>query len=212
MKKTPMDPGFECLPDYLDKARQETLRDVIMTVAARAPLFRPTMPRSGRPFSVLMTSAGPFGWVSDRSGYRYTRTHPQTGEPWPPIPEPIVELWREIGGYPAPPECCLINFYAAGTRMGLHQDRDEDDFTAPVLSVSLGDTAVFRIGGPSRRGPTRSMKLRSGDIVILRGPDRLAFHGIDRVLAGSSRLLPEGGRYNITLRRVTRPDPTGCKD
>jgi alkylated DNA repair protein (DNA oxidative demethylase) len=163
------------------------------------------MPKSGRPFSVAMTNAGRFGWVSDRAGYRYAERHPGTGRPWPPIPAEILDLWREVTGYPAAPECCLVNYYAPDARMGLHQDRDEADFAAPVLSVSLGDSAVFRVGGRTRRGPTRSMTLHSGDIVVLGGEARLAFHGIDRVLGGSSRLLTRGGRINLTLRRVTRP-------
>ena len=211
MQKTPSSSDLHYLPGYLDRSRQIEFCDIIAAIVARAPLFRPTMPRSGRPFSVLMTNAGPFGWLSDRNGYRYTKTHPQTGEPWPTIATPLMELWREIAEYPAPPECCLINYYATGARMGLHQDRDEEDLAAPVVSVSLGDSAVFRIGGTSRRGKTRSLKLRSGDIVVLRGADRLAFHGVDRVLGGSSRLIPGGGRYNITLRRVTSPDAPGRK-
>jgi alkylated DNA repair protein (DNA oxidative demethylase) len=197
--------GFCYLPDHLDKARQTHLASIVEDLIAAAPLFPPTMPKSGRPFSVAMTNAGRFGWVSDRAGYRYAERHPGTGRPWPPIPAEILDLWREVTGYPAAPECCLVNYYAPDARMGLHQDRDEADFAAPVLSVSLGDSAVFRVGGRTRRGPTRSMTLHSGDIVVLGGEARLAFHGIDRVLGGSSRLLTRGGRINLTLRRVTRP-------
>ncbi len=152
-----------------------------------------------------MTNAGRFGWISDRAGYRYAERHPATGRPWPDMPEEILDLWREVTAYPAAPECCLVNYYTPGARMGLHQDRDEADFAAPVLSISLGDSAVFRIGGRTRRDPTRSMTLHSGDIVVLDGDARLAFHGIDRVLGGSSRLLARGGRINLTLRRVTHP-------
>jgi len=89
--------------------------------------------------------------------------------------------------------------------MGLHQDRDEEDFAAPVLSVSLGDTGIFRVGGTSRKDPTQRFELKSGDVFVLDGADRLAFHGIDRILRGTSELLPEGGRFNLTLRRVTKP-------
>ena len=170
-----------------------------------APLFTPVMPRTGKPFSVRMTNCGPLGWVSDRAGYRYQATHPVTGRPWPAMPAAVLALWEEITGYAAPPEACLVNFYGAQAKMGLHQDRDEEDFAAPLLSVSLGDTARFRLGGVERGDPTRSFPLASGDVMMLAGPLRLAHHGIDRIVPGTSTLLAEGGRINLTLRRVTRP-------
>ncbi len=197
-------------PEYFEKAAQSALLQCIDECLKTAPLFQPVMPRTGKPFSVMMSNCGSLGWVSDRAGYRYQASHPATGSPWPPIPEPLMRLWTDVADYPHPPEACLINYYRPGARMGLHQDKDEEDFAAPVVSVSLGDSAVFRLGGTTRRGPTRSMRLSSGDVVVLAGADRLAFHGIDRVLSGSSRLLdaftdqfPEGGRVNLTLRRVT---------
>jgi alkylated DNA repair protein (DNA oxidative demethylase) len=159
--------------------------------------------------SVRMTNAGPLGWVTDKErGYRYQATHPVTGEPWPAIPPILRDLWDELGGYPRPPEACLINYYAGAAKMGLHQDRDEEDFTAPVVSVSLGDTGIFRVGGTTRKAPTQKFELKSGDVFVLGGADRLSFHGIDRVLPGTSDLLPEGGRFNLTLRRVTKPSST----
>jgi alkylated DNA repair protein (DNA oxidative demethylase) len=163
------------------------------------------MPRSGKPFSVRMTNCGPLGWVSDAGGYRYQPTHPDTGRPWPSMPDLALRAWRDLAGYGPPPEACLINVYAPTARMGLHQDRDEQDFSAPVLSLSLGDTCLFRIGGTSRGDPTRSFRLASGDAVVLGGPARLAFHGVDRIMPGTSTLLPEGGRINLTLRRVRKP-------
>jgi alkylated DNA repair protein (DNA oxidative demethylase) len=163
------------------------------------------MPRSGKPFSVRMTNCGPLGWVSDASGYRYQPTHPDTGRPWPPMPDLALRAWRALAGYPAPPEACLINVYAPTARMGLHQDRDEQDFAAPVVSLSLGDTCLFRVGGTSRGDPTRSFRLASGDAIVLGGPGRLAFHGVDRIVPGTSTLLAEGGRINLTLRRVGVP-------
>lgn len=163
------------------------------------------MPRTGKPFSVRMTNCGPLGWVSDTSGYRYQPFHPQTRAPWPAMPARLLALWRAFAGDAPRPEAGLINYYAPDARMSLHQDRDEADLTAPVLSVSLGDTAMFRIGGPVRGGPTRALRLASGDVFLLSGPSRLAFHGVDRVLAGTSTLLAEGGRFNVTLRRVTAP-------
>lgn len=196
--------GFRHWPGRLDAPEQILLLQQIRAVLDAAPLFRPSMPRSGAPLSVLMSNAGPFGWVTDRGGYRYQPAHPETGRPWPPIPPMALALWRTLTGYPAPPEACLVNYYAAGARMGLHQDRDERAFDAPVLSISLGDSAVFRIGR-ERRAPTRTLRLDSGDLVMLGGESRLAFHGVDRLLPGTSALLPEGGRFNLTLRRVTAP-------
>jgi alkylated DNA repair protein (DNA oxidative demethylase) len=184
---------------------QLALLAVLRERIAAAPLFTPVMPKTGKPFSVRMTNLGPLGWVSDRGGYRYQAFHPVTGAPWPPMPDLLLELWREFGGYPHDPEACLVNYYAAGARMGLHRDEDEADLTAPVMSLSLGDTALFRFGGPDRRGPTRSLKLASGDLLIMGGASRLCYHGVDRILAGTSTLLSKGGRINLTLRRVTLP-------
>jgi alkylated DNA repair protein (DNA oxidative demethylase) len=197
--------GLELRPGYLDRAAQEALLAAVRDAIRRAPLFTPTMPRSGKPFSVRMTNCGPLGWVSDASGYRYQPTHPDTGRPWPSMPDLALRAWRDLAGYGPPPEACLINVYAPTARMGLHQDRDEQDFSAPVLSLSLGDTCLFRIGGTSRGDPTRSFRLASGDAVVLGGPARLAFHGVDRIMPGTSTLLPEGGRINLTLRRVQKP-------
>ncbi|WP_420391471.1 alpha-ketoglutarate-dependent dioxygenase AlkB family protein [Acuticoccus sp.] len=201
MSDAPLE-GLAVLPGRLSAAEQRALADEVADVIAAAPLFTPVMPRTGAPFSVRMTNCGPLGWVADRAGYRYQPTHPETGDPWPAMPQRLIDLWSELGA-PADPETCLINVYAPGARMGLHQDRDEGTFDAPVVSVSLGDTAVFRMGGTTRRGPTRSVRLASGDVVVFGGAARLMYHGIDRVLAGSSTLLPGGGRINLTLRRVT---------
>lgn len=197
---------MDIFPQALAREGQIALLAAISEVIAEAPLFTPTMPRSGKPMSVRMTNCGPLGWVTDKErGYRYQATHPETGKPWPPIPAALLELWRELARYPAPPEACLVNYYAESAKMGLHQDKDEEDFAAPVLSVSLGDTGIFRLGGRSRKDPTRAFELKSGDVVVLGDTDRLAFHGIDRILTGTSDLVPEGGRFNLTLRRVTRP-------
>jgi len=193
-------PGFRLLPGKLDPARQSALVETVLRAAATAPFYRP-MTRSG-PMSVEMTNFGELGWITDSGGYRYADRHPVTGVTWPPIPEALLELWDEVCGARRPPDACLVNLYREGARMGLHQDRDEADFAFPVLSVSLGDTAVFRIGGTRRGGATASVKLASGDVCVLAGQARLAFHGVDRILAGSSRLVPGGGRINLTLRRA----------
>jgi DNA oxidative demethylase len=200
-----MQPGLRYFPGQLAAEAQRALVDSLRAAVADAPLVTPVMPRTGRPFTVRMTNLGSLGWVSDRAGYRYQPTHPETGRPWPAIPDALLALWREVSGYPHDPQACLVNFYNGGAKMGLHQDADEEDFSAPVVSVSLGDTAVFRIGGPERGGKTETLKLASGDVLVMGGASRLCYHGIDRVLSGTSTLLKDGGRINLTLRRVTRP-------
>ena len=200
-----MQPGLRYFPGRLETDAQRQLVESLRGAVADAPLFTPIMPRTGRPFTVRMTNLGALGWVSDRAGYRYQPTHPETGRPWPAIPEALLELWREVSGYSHGPEACLVNFYNGGAKMGLHRDEDEEDFSAPVLSVSLGDTAVFRIGGPERGGKTETLKLASGDVLVMGGTSRLCYHGIDRVIASTSTLLKDGGRINLTLRRVTKP-------
>lgn len=198
-------PGLRHISGYLDRAEQEALAAELRRCLRAAPLFTPRMPRTGKLFSVRMTNLGPLGWVSDVDGYRYQPHHPDTGRPWPPIPERLLAAWTELSQYPHPPEACLVNWYEPSARMGLHQDRDEAEFDAAVVSLSLGDTAVFRVGGLDRKDRTRSLKLQSGDAFVFGGPARLVFHGIDRLVPGTSTLLPEGGRINLTLRRVNKP-------
>lgn len=198
-------PGLVYYPDYLDRAAQERLLQSLRAITRAAPLFAPRMPRTGKPFSVRMTNCGRLGWVSDIGGYRYQPAHPETGQPWPEMPEQVREAWEHLSGYPGPADACLINFYAPEARMGLHQDKDEEEFGAPVVSLSLGDTALFRYGGVERNDPTRSIRLKSGDAIVFGGPARLIYHGIDRLIPGHSDLLPQGGRLNLTLRKVEKP-------
>ncbi len=193
------------LPAFMTPDRQRGLLAEVRAIVAAAPLYAPAMPRSGSPYSVRMTNCGPLGWVSDRSGYRYTPTHPLTGKPWPTLPPMVLDLWRAATGVSFDPEACLINYYGPAAKLGLHRDEDEEAKDAPILSLSLGDTALFRIGGPERKSPTRSVRLSSGDAVVLEGPSRNWYHGVDRIMAGTSRLLEEGGRFNLTLRRVSIP-------
>ena len=195
------DRGFRLLAGALDEPSQASLAAEVLAAAQTSPPYRPITP-GGQPMSVRMTNFGPLGWITDARGYRYEPNHPQTGEPWPPIPETLLRLWSDVTGVAAPPDACLVNLYGPEARMGLHRDSDEADFSFPVLSVSLGDTAIFRLGGPARRDPTRSFRLASGDVCVLSGEARLWHHGVDRVLAGSSRLIPGGGRINLTLRRA----------
>lgn len=198
--------GFQYHPEYFSREEQKNLLSEIREMIRTNPLFQPIMPKTGKPFSVAMTSFGSLGWVSDRTGgYRYQSLHPVTKRPWLQIPDKLLTVWTDLTGYSELPECCLLNYYQnEKAKMGLHRDQDEQDFNAPVLSVSLGDSALFRLGGLKRQGPTTSTKLNSGDIVILGGEARNAYHGIDHILYGSSQLLKNGGRINLTLRRVNK--------
>lgn len=193
--------GADYYPAALAADVQHALLEEVRAVVRAAPLFSPLTPW-GKPMRVRMTSAGELGWYSDRSGYRYIRTHP-SGMPWPAIPPMALRIWKAVSGTDRTPECCLVNFYSDGAKMGLHQDKDETDFTQPVVSISLGEDAEFRIGGAEKGGATQAIRLRSGDIIVMKGEARLAYHGITKIYAGSSTLLPKGGRINLTLRVVS---------
>jgi len=199
--------GFRLLPGLLDLEGQRALVATVLEAAKDAPFRNQTTP-GGKAMSVANTSMGQFGWTSDGHGYRYEAVDPQTGRPWPPMPSVLLDLWREHASADVPPDSCLVNLYRGSAKLSLHQDKDEADFGFPVLSVSLGDTALFRLGGLKRSDPTHSFRLASGDACLLAGESRLAFHGVDRVVAGSSTLAPGGGRINLTVRRAS-PRPAG---
>lgn len=196
--------GFKVYKGFLDRAEQESLVEDTRALAQVAPFFAPTTPR-GKPMSVRMTSAGRLGWVTDRGGYRYQDHHPAGGD-WPDIPESILSIWRSVASPERRPDSCLMNYYGEGARMGMHQDKDEGDFGWPVVSISLGDDALLRLGNTTRGGKTESLWLTSGDVVVMGGAARLSYHGIDRIRFGSSSLLPKGGRINLTLRVVDQGD------
>ena len=199
-------PGVFLWREWLSPDAQKALLADLRARLTAAPLYRPAMPGSGKLFSVEQSNLGPLGWVSDKTGYRYQPTHPVTAGPWPDMLPALSALWDALAPHflpnPPPPSCCLVNFYQAGARMGLHQDRDEADTTLPVIALSLGDAALFRIGGIARKGPTRSVTLASGDVIAFGGAARMAFHGIDRVRPGTSTLVPGGGRFSLTLRHA----------
>jgi alkylated DNA repair protein (DNA oxidative demethylase) len=195
--------GFRLISGAIDVAAQAELVGEVLAGAQTAPFYRPLTP-SGKPMSVEQTSFGPYGWITDKRGYRYEPVHPLTGQPWPAMPQSLLALWTLYAIDVAPPDSCLVNLYRGAAKMGLHTDSDEEDLNAPVLSVSLGDTAVFRLGGAARGDPSRTVRLHSGDVSLLAGPSRRFFHGVDRILPGSCRLVPGGGRINLTLRRAKR--------
>ncbi len=196
--------GVRHSPEYLSRSRQEALVDIIRAIVVEAPLFVPVMPGTGKPMSVRMTNCGPLGWVTDKErGYRYQPTHPATGRPWPDMPQELLDIWSDVSGYDKPPQACLVNFYSDDARMGLHQDKDEQDLAAPVVSISLGNACLFRVGGVQRSDKTLSLRLSSGDVIVLGSAGRMCFHGVDRVYPATSTLLKNGGRINLTLRRVT---------
>lgn len=195
--------GCLLYPSLFDGTAQAKLVRDIREVLKAAPLFQPTMPRTGKPLSVRMSNCGPLGWVADKAGYRYQDTHPVTGLPWPAIPQMLLDVWNLVAPDAPKPEACLINWYEPEAKMGLHQDKDEQNLTSPVVSVSLGDEALFRLGGVERGGKTQSLRLTSGDVLVLGGPARLCYHGVARIYPGTSTLLDAPGRINLTLRRVT---------
>lgn len=206
----PLPAGFHFQPGYLDAAAQAAVLSDVQGILVEAPLFEQKMPRTGAPLSVRTSNAGDFGWVTDRErGYRYQRIHPVTGIRWPPIPPRLLAIWSETTGEREPANLCLVNFYGAGAKLGLHQDKGDASLAAPVLSISLGDEAIFGFGPESRRSSLRRLELRSGDVIWFGGQSRLIYHGVERIRPGTSNLLqaigfPEGGRINITLRRIDR--------
>ena len=201
--RTPPPPGFKHLPLYFSPTEQAELIAHVKMAVQTTPFYRPTMPQTGTPLSVAMTNFGTLGWVTDKAkGYRYQAAHPKTGAPWVPLPDLLVKLWREVTGWPNLPEACLVNWYREGSKMGPHIDSDERAVHAPVVSISLGDPAMFRIGGPQRGGPTHGIKLMSGDVVVMGGQSRRCYHSVSKIYYGESALVPKGGRINLTMRRV----------
>jgi alkylated DNA repair protein (DNA oxidative demethylase) len=173
-------------------------------ICTQSPFRHMTTPW-GAAMSVAMTNCGDAGWLTDRAGYRYDRIDPETGQPWPAMPECIRELASRAAdraGYPGfVPDACLINRYSPGTRLTLHQDRDERDYAHPIVSVSLGVPAAFQFGGPQRRDPVRKIVVRHGDVVVWGGVSRLAYHGLTELKSGEHPLLGNQ-RINLTFRRA----------
>ena len=196
--------GFDYFPNYYNRLEQEDLLNDIRHIVKEAPLITPIMPKTGKEMSVRQTNCGELGWVTDKEqGYRYQKNHPITGKAWPDIPPSLQNLWQKLSGFPQPAEACLINFYAPQARMGMHQDKDEMELNAPVISISLGDSCLFRIGTTEKQGKTHSIRLNSGDVIMFGGKARLAYHGVDKIYPNTSTLLKVPGRVNLTLRRIS---------
>ncbi|NRA88282.1 MAG: alpha-ketoglutarate-dependent dioxygenase AlkB [Rhizobiales bacterium] len=218
IKPTLVQNGFEIYKEALNLEAQNSLVETIRLLAKECPLYQPTMPKTNKPLNVRMTNLGEYGWVSDIKGYRYQKHHPVTRKAWAAIPPQIIDIWQCFTGNSltefnhnnpnAPlsqwkqPQCCLVNHYGVTNKMGMHVDMDENDHITPVLSISLGDDAIFRMGSQQRGGKTSSIKLQSGDIVVFANDVRLNYHGVDRIIGGTSSLLKHPGRLNLTLRRV----------
>ncbi len=200
--------GASLFRGRLSAAEQLAILDDVAAVIEEAPPFRPQMPAG--PYKInTLTNCGPLGWMSDKRGYRYEATHPQTGKPWPQIPSAVLAVAKQAAadtGYAFEPDACLVNIYAADGRLSLHRDYDEADFAWPIVSLSFGNDADFQLGGPARSGPTTTFTLNSGDVFVLAGPSRLRYHGVKHIRPGTSpithKALPEGGRINLTLRRA----------
>lgn len=197
-------PGAMLLPGFACEV-EDALQTSLAEITAAAP-FRQMITPGGYLMSVGMTNCGQFGWVTDRTGYRYDRLDPLSGQPWPEMPAVFLELATraaQIAGYAGfKPDACLINRYLPGAKMGLHQDKDEKDFSAPIISVSLGLPAIFLFGGSKRTDPTQVLQLQHGDVVVWGGPSRLFYHGI-RPLKEGSHAKWGGERVNLTFRKVT---------
>ena len=203
--------GFHHLSGFLNRPAQIAMVAAVRRVIKAAPLYHARMPRSGKELRVAQTNCGPLGWYSDEfKGYRYQPNYPGTEQPWPQFPTELLaqlvaihnRLPAEMAGFV--PEACLINWYTEGDALGLHKDADEPEWNAPIVMFSLGDDALFQIGGLSRDDPKSTIRVRSGDVCIMAGKARQAWHGVSGIVPGSSgRILGDSrGRFSLTVRQV----------
>jgi alkylated DNA repair protein (DNA oxidative demethylase) len=196
------------LPNYFNAAQQQKLLEIARNIAqVNGGMTTPTMANGAR-YNCSQTSCGLVGWLSDRKGYRYSKINPENNQPFAAMPPELTEIARKLALLVDEPdyrpETCLINFYAASSksRLGLHQDNTEQNLKPCIISISLGDDCLFSIGGNNRKDPTTDLILRSGDAMILHGKSRLAFHAVKKILPGTSSLLKNHGRLNLTFRQV----------
>jgi len=201
----PLPPGFLHRAGVLDAKAQAALTAAVAGIAAEAP-FAKARTKGGGSTSAAMTNCGAAGWWSDSKGYRYAQVHPETGKPWPAMPPAFWDTVKAAVAGTAfdgfTPDACLINFYETGAKMGLHQDKDEKDFTQPIITVCLGDAADFMIGGFARGDKSFPVVVHSGDVMIMGGESRLRFHGIRKIYPGTSPLADVKGRISLTFRKA----------
>lgn len=192
-------------PKVASIALQQEMLAAVREIARLAPFQHPRT-RGGGMTSAAMTNTGDAGWWSDAKGYRYITMQPGSDRPWPPMPDVFLEIVRRaVNGSPWPafqPDACLINFYAPGAKMGLHQDRDEKDFDQPIVTISLGDDADWLIGGLARTDKTTAFVVESGDAILMGPPGRLLFHGVRKIHPGTSPLSELQGRISLTFRKA----------
>ena len=197
--------GLSLFSGVVDLPGQRRLFVALEEVLKAAPPIQ-NRTKGGGQTSAAMTNCGDVGWWSDAKGYRYTAASPATGLPWPPIPKAFSELIQVVTAksqWPDfRPDACLINWYGAGAKMGLHQDRDEADFFQPIVTVCLGDSADFMVGGFARSDKATALKVHSGDVLIMGGASRMRFHGIRKIYPGTSPLAEIVGRYSLTFRKA----------
>lgn len=201
----PANKGFFLLKSRLTRVVQQEILAAARAVVGQAPLFRPTMP-SGQSFNYSMTNCGELGWVADRHGYRYQQTHPHTFKLFPAMPQAIkdltIEIAQETGNNDFSPQSCLINLYRKGEKLGLHQDNTEENLSAPIISVSLGDSGIFVLGGLLRTDETKHYIVQSGDVIVMSKESRNFYHAFKGTVPNTSNLLKNGGRLNLTVRQV----------
>jgi alkylated DNA repair protein (DNA oxidative demethylase) len=199
----PLGPGAVLLRGFAAHIADELVA-AVEAIAAEAP-FRHLIVPGGYAMSAAMTNCGQWGWTSSRRGYRYVADDPDTGRPWPAMPETfrlLAARAAEACGFSVyAPDCCLVNRYTPGARMGLHRDQDERDIGAPIVSISLGLPATFLWGGASRKGRPRRLRLICGDVVVFGGPSRMVYHGVDPVPEGEHPLTGRA-RINLTFRKA----------
>ena len=203
---------MKILYNAITEDTQKKLINEIKSLISDAPLIRPVMPRWNKPFKTLITNAGVWGWVSDKFGYKYVKFHPKTNKKWPKIPLLFYDIWKQFSGYKKLPDCSLINVYPnQNASLGLHQDKDEECFKAPVVSISIGNTAVFKYGKDKKN--LKTAVLPSGSIVVLKDYSRLYYHSISKLLTNKISEVRENslylknfteGRVSITLRRFSK--------
>ncbi len=199
---------MKILVDILSYYIQKKIVGEISEIISKAPLFKPLTPIWNKPLKISITNAGKWGWLSDKQGYKYVKHHPITKKKWPPIPKTFLKIWNKYGSTLTPPNCSLINVYKnEKASLGIHQDKDENNFSFPVVLISIGNKAIFNYG--SSRKNLKKMLLSSGSVIVLKNESRLYYHSVSKVYKNNKNIflnsknvsLPKEGRISVTLRR-----------